>query len=421
MRRVLIVAAAVLSAAAASGAATAQHHSPFDQVLIAAVSGVPGDTATAVSESSQTRIMERLERIKLTGTLEGHLRGIRHRDVSARDSGVMTDLYLRLLEIGIETSFADWASAIAVLNSEWIGDPVNQGDEKVTVDEIHFDLREDGFPLYVVFGKRTLPFGQFENSLVTDPMTQDAYEIKKVGATVGLSGPLGLDLSITAFKGAELMNHLFQSALFDTGSVRRYPLEIDNVESFVISALMSPRMDVLTIFGAFASEPGTDRRNATLNAGLSLALPFHRNVVIDAEYMKALRRESYLLAGETAEGLFKEGVLAATVSYSFVPKRGILRSLGLYRARRQYRRTHPIVAALRYERFDDDHLADRTGAWSVRDRYLGGGRYTFYESGDASIYLGFEYRRTEYRVPAGLAERMNRSNDEVYVDFGFDF
>ncbi len=362
-----------------------------------------------------------LGHIKMTGNLEGHFRGMRHRDAFVGDSGVMTDIYFRRVELGIETSFSDWATAIAVLNSEFIGDPMQKGDERITVDEVHFDLRERGTPVYFVFGKRTLSFGEFENALVTDPMTQDAYEIKKVGATIGFSGPLDADVSATVYKGDELVTHLFQSALFDTNRVKRDVLEINNLGSFVVAASSTPVEDALTLFAAFSSEPGTDKRNTTANAGFSFKLPFFANVAIDVEYMKALQRELYLLDGGRSSRESRESVLAATLSYSFTVKRSILHNRGLYRARRQYRRAHPIEAALRFERFGDDGLSGRFAAWSVRHRYLAGGRYTFYQSGDVAVYLGLEYRRTEFRVPFGQANAVNPSNDEGYVAFGLDF
>ncbi len=68
-----------------------------------------------------------------------------------------TDLYLRTLEIGIEAGIVDWVSATAVLNSEYIGDPLNDGDSGVLVDEAHIDITVPHTPIYFVVGKRTSP------------------------------------------------------------------------------------------------------------------------------------------------------------------------------------------------------------------------------------------------------------------------
>jgi hypothetical protein len=61
---------------------------------------------------------------------------------------------------------------------------------------------ETGFPLYLVVGQRTQPFGAFFAHFVTDPMSQDAYEVKQVGATVGYTARKlwGLDLRVSPLR-----------------------------------------------------------------------------------------------------------------------------------------------------------------------------------------------------------------------------
>jgi hypothetical protein len=371
--------------------------------------------ASAGSLADSTAV--RPDRIVLSGTLEGQMRYIRFANSAQASSDAASDLYLRILEIGIETSFSNWLAAIAILNSEWIGDYVNAGDERLTVDEIHFDIEPASVPLYFVFGKRTQPFGVFESNLISDPMTQDAHETKKVAATIGCRGPFGVEASFTAYKGSEGMDHLFQAKLFDTTVVGRNSLEIDNVGSWIASITVAPFHDSLTVFASFASEPGALRRNMTIDAGLSLKIPFLPHVTIDGEYMKALRRERYADAGRE----YHEGVLALSLTYSFVLKRGMIESRGLYKARKAYRRSHPVMVALRFERFDDDSLTRELGAWSIKDRYLGGGRYTIFEQGSVSAYLGLEYRRTRYRYPLGAGGAIRDRNDELYLNGGLDF
>ncbi len=194
--------------------------------------------------------LEWINRINLSGTLQGEARWMKYPGASYPESKSTSDLYLRIFELGIETNFLDWASGIAVLNSEWIGDYLNMGDEKLTVDEVHGDLRRDSLPFYLVFGKRTQPFGVFENHLVTDPMTQDAYETKKVGATVGVTGGMGLDVSVTLYKGDEQMGHLFQSGLFDTTVIIRNADPVRNVESYIGAVSLAPVNQLITMFGA---------------------------------------------------------------------------------------------------------------------------------------------------------------------------
>jgi hypothetical protein len=386
--------------------------------LAAAAARASGDATGA--DSTFAGVDEKtawLDSIRLSGTLEGHVRYVRHRDFRLKSSGAMSDLYLRILELGIETSLSGWATAIAVLNSEWVGDYVNRGDEKMTVDEMHLDVKKDGVIPYFIFGKRTQPFGFFENDLVSDPICQDAYETNKVGATIGVTGLFESDISITGYKGGEAIDHLFQSGLFDSAAIRRNPLDIENIDSYIISFSAAPFHDTLTVFGAFSSEPGTSRRNLTLDAGLSCKAPFLPNLGVDVEYMRALQRERYI----GAAGEFRESVLAVSLSYSFVPRRGVVESRGLYRARRAYKRTHPFLLGLRFERFGDDSMAEWYDTWSVRDRYLAGGRYTVYQKGNVSAYFGAEYRRTGYRLPRSASSAMSPHNDEAYLDLGFDF
>jgi hypothetical protein len=312
------------------------------------------------------------EGIGISGTIEGQLRCMRCRTILPANGGVATDLYLRMVELGIEADVADWATGTVVLNSEWIGDCMMAGDGGVEVDEAHIDIRKDPFPLYCIVGKRTLPFGIFENDLVSDPMTQDAYETERVGATFGCITAFGTDLSVTAYKGGERIDHLFASGLFDTTIIARRRFDICNVNSVVVSASTAPLHDSLTMFAAVSSEPGADRRNVSVDGGFSVKMPFLPNLGVDVEYMRALRRETYGAAARE----FRESVLAASVSYSFIPIGGGIAGRGNYKARRAFRRTQPILVSARYERFDDDSMRDETHIWSVRDRYLVGGRYT---------------------------------------------
>ncbi len=144
-----------------------------------------------------------MNRVRITGSLLGEGRWQRYNALPLKTANAASDLYLRLVELGIESDIPGWGSGTCVLNSEWIGDYLNQSDERLQVDELHVDLARNSFPLYFVFGKRAQPFGVFENHLISDPITLDAHETKKVGATVGYTGPIEMDLSLTAYKGDE--------------------------------------------------------------------------------------------------------------------------------------------------------------------------------------------------------------------------
>ena len=352
--------------------------------------------------------------VSISGSIQGEYRWMRHRDITDPETDSTSDLYLRKVELGTEVSLTDWAEASVVLNSEWIGDEINQGDEKVTVDEATLTLMGEGFPLYLVVGKRTQPFGVFENHLVTDPMTQDAYETKRVGITAGYTGTMGLDLSLTVYKGEEQMNHLFESGLFED-TVSRAGEATDDVGSFILSISATPIGEGLTVFGSYLSEPGRGRRNETLNGGFSFAPSFFEGFRIDAEYMKALKREKY--SGATRQ--YKEAVLSVTAAYEFVLRQRKTIGGGLFAERRAHLISEPLELALRYEHFDDDGMSNDLSVWTVKDRYSLGARYSFYndETSGLNAFVAGEYRRTEYRTDADTKD----SNDEVYLRVGVDF
>ncbi len=357
------------------------------------------------------------DRVTLEGAIEGEYRWMKHREVTTRDSDSTSDLYLRTIELGIGVRLTDWIIASAVFNSEWIGDEVNAGDERLTVDEAVITLRKEDFPFYIVAGKRTQPFGLFENHLITDPMTQDGYETKRAGLTTGYAGPAGADLSLTVYKGEEQMDYLFESGLFDTETVSRTGAWTDDVGSFIVSVSVEPVEEALTLFAGYLSEPGAERRNETLNLGFNLVLPLLENLRLDGEYMKAIKRERYT----GADREFKEGVLSLAAAYEFVLRKREVIGGGLFEERRAHIISEPLEVSLRYEYFDDGGLADSLNAWSVKNRYSAGARYSFYndEASGLNASLSVEYRRTGLRVDSPVD--MEKDNDEIYARMGVNF
>jgi hypothetical protein len=358
-----------------------------------------------------------VDRVKLSGLLEGEYRWIKSSDVSDKDADAASDLYVRRLELGIEAELTDWIKANAVLNSEFIGDSVNEGDELITVDEAVINLRQEDVPVYLVLGKRVQPFGVFENHLVTDPMTQDAYEAKRVGLTLGATGPIGLDLSATLYKGEEQMDHLVDSGLFEAA---RAGDPGNDVGSYIVSASISPVEDSLTLFGSYLSEPGRGDRNETANFGLSAAVPGIRDLRLDAEYMKALKREKF----DGLEEAFKEGVYSVTASY--VINNGERREEpgGATLAERlAHILEEPLELAFRYERFDDDGLAEKTSSWSVKNRYSVGASYPFFKDEDKGLaaYVAAEYRYTDFRLHDDVEDVRADNNKEVFLRLGAAF
>jgi hypothetical protein len=355
--------------------------------------------------------------ITISGTFNGALRWIKNHDITDARSQSQSDLYIRKLEIGLESNFSSGASAIAVLNSEWLGDYVNPGDGKITLDEIHLDLKSQTLPFYLVFGQRTQPFGIFENHLITDPMTQDAYETKKVGLSLGYNGPWKSDFSVTLYKGREHINHLLASQLIDTTRFVHNQEEHDDLSSFIISGSLSSDNGNFTLFTSCISEPGGGANDISANLGLSLTAPFLKNLVYEAEWMEALRREKLSALNHA----FKENILSMSLAYQFILRKSSLKSRGLYSSRIAYHRSHPLQIAVRYEHLDDDGLAQKLQSWSVKDKMSIGGHFSFMEVNRRIVSIGVEIRNTRYRYHPSLEKKMHHGNQEVYAKLGIDF
>ena len=94
---------------------------------------------------------------------------------------------------------------------------------------------------------------------------------------------------------------------------------------------------------------------------------------------------------------------------------------GLFEERRAHIISEPLEVSLRYEYFDDDGFADSLNAWSVKDRYSAGARYSFYndEASGLNAFLSVEYRHTGLRVDS--PEDMEEANDEIYARMGVNF
>lgn len=374
--------------------------------LLAPVLLLAGDS----SESSpQPDPLKWMEKIKLSGGFYGDFRGL---DDPLLASSPVSDLYLRRVELGVNSVLVDWADAIIVLNSEWLGDSLNNGDRTLSIDEAHLDLRIPKTPFYTVLGLRTQPFGQFESSMITGPLTQDAYETKKVGVTLGITGPLGLDASLTLYRGDELLSHLFTSGLFEGTAIVRPASGVRRVDSLVLALAAAPFADSLHLGAAFSSEPGAGRRNETLNVFFSLSPAFLKSLSIDGEWMRALRRETYI----GLERPFTEGAFSLEIAWIF-GRAGVgprlHRGGGSYLARRSRRRAHPVAAILRFESFSDDGLAAASGSWSVKQRLGIGGRFTVFHSGSLAVYMAAEYRHE--------SRRHAFSADAVLFRLGLDF
>ncbi|GBE06469.1 hypothetical protein BMS3Abin10_02119 [bacterium BMS3Abin10] len=367
-------------------------------------------------ESKEGKLPGWVERVTLTGTIESDYSWTKHSDVADKVSDSTSDLFISTVELGAEVDFTDWIKGSLIFLTEDLG---TDHETDVTVDEAVMTLQSEDFPLYVIFGKRAQPFGLFENHLVSDPMSQDAYETSRAGVTAGFTGPMALDLSATVYKGEEMMNHLFESGLFnadpDAGGISRAGEESDDVGSYILFASFSPIENHLTLFGAYISETGNKDRNETVNAGFNFIPPVLENLRIDAEYMKALNREKYNGAGKE----YKEGVFSITAAYEFVLRKREIIGGALFAERKAHVVSEPLEIAVRYEHFDDDGMADEPGTWAVDNRYSAGARYSFYydEESELTAYIAAEYRLTKYRETTDSIDK----NNEFFARLGLSF
>jgi hypothetical protein len=379
--------------------------------LVSAVSAVSQDSSGGAKDVSKW-----FEKIRLSGSLAGEGRWRRIGDEASPDATLTTDIYLRMLELGLETDLANWASATVVLNSEWIGDSLHAGDGTVVVEEAHFDVSVPRLPIYFVLGKRTLPFGLFEGHFTTDPLTQDAYEIQTVGLSAGFKAPLATDLSLTVYKGRVLSDHLSASGLYDSTAAYVPEEAVPRANSWILSGISTPIRDIWTAFAAYSSEPGAGRRITTVDLGSNLVVPGLGNLQIDVECMRALGREDIPSLGRA----FRETVVSVTASYPFILRPRTLRGGGNYRARKSHRTSRPAEIALRFEAFDDGSRASALGSWSVRNRASVGGRYAFFEKDTFQAALEIEFRKQTVRISPSF-EGVVPAGQEVYLRLGLDF
>jgi hypothetical protein len=352
--------------------------------------------------------------ISLSGLVAGEGRWLRTGEGAS--AATTTDLYLRTVELGIEADVDDWLSATVVFNAEYVADALKGGEASIVIDEAHLDISVPHTPFYFVLGKRTQPFGLFETYLVTDLLVQDGYETKAVGLTAGIRASGPTDLSVTFYKGRIRSDHAARSGLLGPAVPDAPVSAVARVDSWIVSGLSSPLGDDWRVSVAFASEPGDTGRLTGLNVGSYLSVPFYENVELNAEYMKALRRDAVPGLGRG----FLESALSLSIAYHLIDPEIRDAAGGNYRARRSRRFAHPAVLAVRFEALDDGTRAETLGTWTVKNRISAGGRYTVYERGTVEAALSLEFRSQSLRVSPAFAGPVP-SGHELYLRFGLDF
>jgi opacity protein-like surface antigen len=273
------------------------------------------------------------------------------------DSGSLHDIFLDTAEFALQVTPIEAIEARVVAGIENVHK--NGDDTEGFLDEASLRLRYPGVPFYFVGGKRTQPFGVFEDRLISGTITEDLYEIVKVGATVGYAPEaLGLDLAVTAYRGQEISQNLQSEDIHEFDEGRRDRQENG---SYIASLQLEPWGEWLFLSASYNNEPGDGRRNQSLGGALTLTA---WDCNLDFEYIAALSRED----GENEEENLEKAWF-----------------VGL-----SWELREDFEVATRYEHLDDDDGEDQEEV--VDYRWLAGFNYTFTDYTTLSV----EYRYTNF-------------------------
>ncbi|RLB90349.1 MAG: hypothetical protein DRH26_09865 [Deltaproteobacteria bacterium] len=337
------------------------------------------------SSSGSSALGQISDRINLSGTIELDYSYTSDSDLSDNTNNQSSsDLDIGTVELGLEAVLHEYVTANLLLKGEDL-----DSDNKIFWDEVFFTIQKQGFPVYFMGGKRGQPFGMFENLFISDPITYDLYEVVKTGATLGATfEPFEIDISATLYKGEILIDKVSGAGYgFSRNNAPGYSAK-DDVNSFILNMTFSP-VENLILSAYFDSEPGDGDRNTT--AGVSVHYEIS-DFILDGEYIGAINREKHFTDNQE----YNE-------SAWFV-------SLGC-------KITDPLLAAVRYENFDDGQSGDQDGHLDYR--YSIGLTYTLFESDNFACSLSGEYRKGEYELSNGSSadDGMNEFFTRIAIEF----
>jgi hypothetical protein len=107
-----------------------------------------------------------------------------------------SDITLATVWLGLGAKVCEWAVANVVLL--WEEDDTGQ----VEVDEGIITLGNlERSPFYLTAGKFAVPFGTYETTMISDPLTLEIGETPQSAVQVGLEHPTGLSASVYTFNG----------------------------------------------------------------------------------------------------------------------------------------------------------------------------------------------------------------------------
>ena len=322
-----------------------------------------GETDYEEEESGEgTPILSRLpvEKVTLGAYIDLDYDYYEVSDLSDKNSGSSSDLGLGSVELELRVFFNKWVKAKTKITADDVGK--KDGDDKIKVDEAFFTMKCPYIPTYFVGGYRDLPFGVFEDRLITGTIIEDLYEIQQVGATLGFDPDFyGLDISFTVYGGQDIIENLEDYGTHEYSPDRE---EDDDVSSFIANVTLEPVEDKFIMSVFFDSEPGDGRRNLTIGSAFTLEL---WKFTLDGEYMTALQREKGANGEENKESAWVAGL-------AFRPFESV-----------------PFEFVVRYEDFDDDQKGNQDEI--LDDRYVAGFNYKFLEW--ATFFFEYDYLNYE--------------------------
>ena len=280
--------------------------------------------------------------LEWSGCIEVDLRGSEQGDADSN-----SEIVLDTLELVLEAEVNENVSAMAIVKYEG-------GDDDVFLDEANLTLSKvGGAPLNVTAGKYVLPFGVFESHLISDPLTQDKYEINASGVSLAYAPEemKGLELSLTVYDE---------------------PVSDDDVTDYILDVSFAQE-ELVNLSVYYNSVKGAEDRNDTMGVSVNAAV---QNLTLDLEYITALEREGVNPPEESA--------YSVSAAYQALPA---------------------LELAARYEGYDDDtvndnDLFDGDTMVGLETKYSLGASYEVFEN----AALSAEYRVTSYEVDDDLKE-----------------
>jgi hypothetical protein len=323
-----------------------------------------------------------VEKVTLGGFIDLDFDYYEVSDVSDKNSGSSSDLGLGSVELELRVFFNKWVKSKIVVTADDVGK--KDGDENIKIDEATFTMHCPYIPTYFIGGYTVLPFGVFEDRLITGLITEDLYEIQEVGATLGFTPDFyGLDISFTVYGGQAIIENLEDFGVHEFSADRE---EDDDVNSFIANVTLEPVEDMLSLSVFFDSEPGDGRRNLTIGSAFTLDV---WKFSFDGEYITALQREDGDDGEENKESAWVAGLALRPVE------------------------SVPLELVVRYEDFDNDQQGNQDEI--LDDRYVAGFSYKFLEW--ATFFFEYDYLNYEKKRGSDAADHVNTFHFRIGLAF----